>query len=141
MNEPYHILLVEDNPGDVRLVQECLHEKDIPFRMTQCETAESAIRMVMKYTKEDADLPDLILLDYNLPGGDARAVIVAAAANPALAATRKAVITSSVSPRDKQDALQSGADCFIYKPCDLDAFLVEVGQALETLLSSSRQRI
>jgi CheY-like chemotaxis protein len=47
---------------------------------------------------------------------------------------RKAVVTSSVAPKDQQDALQSGADAFIYKPADLDAFLREVGGKIAELL-------
>ena len=135
----YNILLIEDNPGDVRLIEESLRTKNIPYEMTRCETVDSAVKAVTRYTPEDADLPDLILLDYNLPGGEARTIIKAAVGNPALSKTPKAVITSSVSPRDRQDALHTGADCFINKAPDLESFLTEVGDAIIKLLSESRR--
>lgn len=131
---PYKILLVEDNPGDVRLVRECLRCEDIRYEMTHCENVEAAFRMLSGYGGDDPKIPDLLLLDYNLPGGDAREVIHAAVANPALCGTRKAVLTSSFSPRDRQDASQAGAECFILKPADLDLFLNEVGSAVLRLL-------
>lgn len=137
MKTLYNILLIEDNPGDVRLIEESLRTKNVQYEMTRCETVDSAVRAVTRYNPEDADLPDLILLDYNLPGGEARTVIKAAVGNPALSNTRKAVITSSVSPRDRQDALRTGADCFIYKAPDLESFLTEVGEAIVKLLAQS----
>ena len=134
----YRILLIEDNPGDVRLIHECLRAQGIDYQLTHCETVDSAIQRVRAYGLEGEDVPDLILLDYNLPRGEARTVISAAMENPVLGATPKAVVTSSVSPRDKQEALRNGADCFIYKPADLDAFLTEVGGKIAELLATRK---
>lgn len=132
---PYKILLVEDNVGDVRLVEEALRCTDIEYQLTHCETVRSALDTVSGYAAGDPKIPDLILFDYNLPGGDAREIIQAAVGNSALAATRKAVITSSLSPRDREDALGTGAEYFIYKPADLDSFVSEVGNLVRKLLS------
>jgi two-component system, chemotaxis family, response regulator Rcp1 len=134
-NPPYKILLVEDNLGDVRLVEEALRSTDIDYQLTHCETVTSAIEAVSGYAAGDPKVPDLILFDYNLPGGDAREIIQAAIGNPALSATRKAVITSSLSPRDREDALGTGAEYFVYKPADLDSFISEVGNLVRELLS------
>ncbi|MBV8834677.1 MAG: response regulator [Acidobacteriaceae bacterium] len=134
----YRILLVEDNPGDVLLVEESLRAAGIQCEMTLCETVPAALKKLSEYAADDSKPPDLLLLDYNLPGGDARQIIRAAVDNPALSRTRKAVITSSLSPRDREDALRSGAEYFIYKPADLDLFLNEVGNALLKLLSPQR---
>lgn len=128
------ILLVEDNPGDVRLIEECFRMRGIKYQLVHCETIDAALRIVNSYSANGAEVPDLLLLDYNVPRGDACAVLEAAAGNPALARMRKAVVTSSVAPKDQQDALQSGADAFIYKPADLDAFLREVGGKIAELL-------
>lgn len=128
------ILLVEDNPGDVRLIEECFRMRGIKYQLIHCETIDAAIRIVNSYGANGGEVPDLLLLDYNVPRGDACAVLEAAAGNPALARMRKAVVTSSVAPKDQQDALQSGADAFIYKPADLDAFLREVGGKIAELL-------
>lgn len=132
---PYKILLVEDNPGDVRLVEEALRAAAIHYEMTHCETLKAALTMISGYAAGDSNVPDLILLDYNLPGGDALELIQAVIANAALWRARKAVISSSLSPRDQQDALRTGAERFIYKPADLDLFVKEVGNTLVQLLS------
>lgn len=78
--------------------------------------------------------PDLMLLDYNLPRGDARTVLQATANNPALARMRKAVVTSSLAPKDREEALRFGADAFVCKPADLDAFIRDIGGAIVELL-------
>lgn len=130
----WHILLIEDNRGDVWLIEECLRLQGIKYRLTHTEAVDSALQIVAGYGTGRAELPDLILLDYNLPRGDALSVLAAAARNPALANTPKAVITSSVAPRDRQDSLQAGADAFIYKPGDLDGFLSQVGEKISELL-------
>ncbi|MGH9584413.1 MAG: response regulator [Bryobacteraceae bacterium] len=129
-----HILLIEDNRGDVWLIEECLRSRGIKYRLTHCETVDSAIRIVESYGTNGAEAPDLILLDYNLPRGEAVSVLSAAIRNPALANTPKAVITSSVAPKDRQDSLEAGADTYIYKPGDLDGFLTQVGEKISELL-------
>lgn len=132
--DTWHILLIEDNRGDVWLIEECLRLQGIQYRLTHTEAVDSALQIVTGYGASEAELPDLILLDYNLPRGDALSVLAAAVRNPALANTPKAVITSSVAPRDRQDSLQAGADAFIYKPGDLDGFLTQVGKKISELL-------
>ena len=129
-----HILLIEDNPGDVELIQECLRMHEIPYELTHCDTVESALRIVKAYGSDGKKIPDLMLLDYNLPRGEARSVLQASSTNPALARMRKAVVTSSLAPKDKQEALEFGADAFIYKPADLDCFLNDVGGSIADLL-------
>ncbi|MGH9639302.1 MAG: response regulator [Bryobacteraceae bacterium] len=134
----WHILLIEDNRGDVWLVEECLRSRGIKYRLTHCETVDCAIRTVESFGA-NGEIPDLMLLDYNLPRGDALSVLAAAIGNPALAHTPKAVITSSVAPKDRQDSLAAGADAFIYKPGDLDGFLNQVGDQITGLLGINSQ--
>lgn len=133
----WHILLIEDNRGDVWLIEECLRLRGIRYRLTHCEAVDCAVSTIDSYRASGADVPDLILLDYNLPRGDALSVLEAAIRNPALAGTPKAVITSSVAPKDQQDSLAAGANAFIYKPGDLDGFLTQVGDRIEELLRVS----
>lgn len=130
----WQILLIEDNPGDVRLIEECFRCRGIQYSLTHCDTIDAAIRIVTGCGADGVPVPDLILLDYNLPRGDARSVLEAAGNNPALVHSRKAVITSSVAPKDQQDSLNAGADAFIYKPADLDSFLGNVGSKIVELL-------
>ncbi|MDQ2777216.1 MAG: response regulator [Acidobacteriota bacterium] len=133
--ETVHLLVVEDNPGDVRLIEEALQIHGIRYRMTHCETAEDGVRTVNGYGEHSKDIPALLLLDFNLPAGEARDVLVAAGNNQVLKDMRKAVVTSSVAPRDRDAAFQFGADSFIFKPADLDTFLKEVGGAILKLIN------
>ncbi len=131
------ILLIEDNPGDVLLVEESLRAKNIVYAITHYDAADVAIRAVQRYQIGASDVPDVMLLDYNLPAGDARDVLAAVAKNPALSKTRKAVVTSSVSPSDRDQAISYGAERFIFKPAELDDFLSEIGEALHALCESA----
>jgi chemotaxis family two-component system response regulator Rcp1 len=130
----HHILLVEDNPGDVRLIEEALRMHALDYQLHHYETAEEAIRALNGCGSNGVQIPDLILLDYNVPRGDARDILAAAQKNPALAAVPRAVVTSSVAPKDREQALELGANCFIHKPQDLDSFLAEVGSKIIELL-------
>lgn len=129
-----HVLLIEDNPGDVELIQECFRMRKIAYDLTHCDSVESALSLIKGYGTDGQRVPDLMLLDYNLPRGEARTVLQASTSNPALAGMRKAVVTSSLAPKDRQEALQCGADAFIYKPADLDCFLTDVGGSIAELL-------
>jgi CheY-like chemotaxis protein len=130
----HHILLVEDNPGDVRLIEESLRMHAIDYRLTHYETADAAIRALTICGTNGALVPELILLDFNVPRGDARDILAAAAMNPALAAVPKAVVTSYLAPKDREQALQLGATCFVNKPPNLESFLSEVGGKIVELL-------
>jgi len=128
------ILLVEDNPGDLRLVAEALTQRGIDFELRHYEKADDAVRAIENCGRDGKELPELILVDYNLPCGDARDVLTAAAGNPALAGVPRAVVTSSLAPQDREHALRLGARSFIYKPVTLDDFLEEVGGSIAALL-------
>jgi CheY-like chemotaxis protein len=133
VSRPHQILLVEDNPGDVRLIRESLRAHQLNYELTHYETVDQAVQAVREYG-QGREVPDLILLDFNLPRGDARDVLAAASENPALAGVPKAVVTSSLAPRDRDQAMKLGANCFINKPPELDAFLSEVGSSIIALL-------
>jgi CheY-like chemotaxis protein len=128
------ILLVEDNPGDLRLIAEALSQRGIDFELRHYEKADDAVRAIESCGRDGKALPELILVDYNLPCGDARDVLVAAAGNPMLAGVPRAVVTSSLAPQDREHALRLGARSFIYKPVTLDDFLEEVGSSVAALL-------
>ena len=128
------ILLVEDNPGDLRLIAEALSQRGVEFELRHYEKADDAVRAIGSCGCDGYELPELILVDYNLPCGDDRDVLTAAAANPALAGIPRAVVTSSLAPQDREHALRLGARAFIYKPVTLDDFLEEVGGSIVALL-------
>jgi two-component system, chemotaxis family, response regulator Rcp1 len=132
------ILIVEDNPGDVRLIREALRCAGIESEIQHQETADAGVRTVLGYQSGAKDVPELILLDYNLPAGTARDVLAAIQTNPALLGVKKAVLTCSVAPSDREHALAAGADVFMNKPADLDEFLNEIGSAVLDLLEHTQ---
>src|SRR5947209_10552092 len=105
-NGAHRILLVEDNPGDVRLIKESLSLYELDYDLTHIENVDDAIRAVNEYGLDGNGVPDLILLDYNLPRGDAGDILAAASKNPALAHVPKAVVTSSVAPKDMERSFE-----------------------------------
>ena len=134
MPERVRILIVEDNPADVRLVREALRHRGIDSDIEHYETAAAGVRAVQSIDANTAKLPDVILLDYNLPAGTARDVLLAIRKNPVLTGIKKAVLTCSVAPKDREHAFEAGADLFVFKPATLDQFLEDVGSAIQSLL-------
>ena len=137
MADRVKILLVEDNPADVRLIREALRCKGIAFDLEHYDTASMGIKAVQRMERDATNVPDVILLDYNLPAGTARDVLVAIKDNPALARAKKAVLTCSVAPKDREDAFEAGADLYVFKPSTLDEFLEDVGNAVSQLMTGT----
>jgi CheY-like chemotaxis protein len=123
MNQAIQILLVEDNPGDVRLTQESLREARAPIRMSVVEDGVKALAFLRKENEfANAPRPRLILLDLNLPKKDGRAVLAEIKADQSLRRIPVIVLTTS---KDEQDVLRSydlHANCHVTKPMDLDQF-------------------
>ncbi len=128
-----HIILIEDNPGDVYLIMRALAAHQIDCVMTRFNDGEDALA-ALKGSEGRVLPPDLILLDLNLPRLDGRQVLTAARQDPLLADVPIAVVTSSFSPRDRDDALGLGADRYVHKPSQLQDFLQAVGEAVKELL-------
>jgi CheY-like chemotaxis protein len=121
------ILLVEDNPGDVRLTIEGLARSSIPHHLSVARDGVEAMQLLGREAAfADAVRPDLILLDLNLPRMSGREVLARLKADPDLKTIPTIVLTTS---RAEQDVLQSyalQANCYIAKPVDLDEFLAAV---------------
>jgi len=132
-----HIFLAEDNSADVWLIQEALRRQSLLFHLDHYLTAQDAINAVRVYGSNDSPVPDLLLLDYNLPGGQGSDVLIAAAANPKLAAVPKAILSSFLRPDEMSEAANMGALCFIPKPANLTEFLRDVGAKVTELLLQS----
>ena len=137
---PKRIFLAEDNPADVWLIEEALKRRSIDFQLDHYADAETAIEAVRNCGSGDSQLPDLMLLDYNLPRGHGADILAAAAENPKLASVPKAILTSSLRPAELQQARELGAVCFITKPANLADFLREVGTTVAELLSGTRSQ-
>ena len=124
---PIHILLVEDNPGDVRLTQEALREGKVINNMNVVADGVEAIaylRQIGRHT--GAPRPDVILLDLNLPRKDGREVLAEIKEDPDLKRIPVVVITSSKSEEDVLRSYNLHANCYVTKPVDLDQFVAVV---------------
>ncbi len=140
MNEsggPAHVVLVEDNPGDVFLIQEALRDKGVHFELRHFSDGEEAWVALAQSDKNANTVPDLILLDLNLPKTEGVSLLRQIREHPALADVPVAVLTSSQSPRDEREAAALGATRYIRKSALLDDFLSEVGGAVREMLEES----
>jgi len=128
------ILLAEDNSADVWLIEEALRRQSLVFQLDHYLTAAGAVDAVKKCGVNGSPIPRLLLLDYNLPGGQGLEILAAAAANPNLIGVPKAILSSFLRPSELEDAIRMGASCFIAKPASLTDFLRDVGATVVDLL-------
>jgi len=113
------ILLVEDNPADVRFLNEVFKEARLANRVTALADGDSALR----YLRGQGDCsgavkPDLVLLDLNLPGKDGRKVLAEIRRDPLLSALPVIVLSTSSAPDDVQLSYDLGATFYLVKPAD-----------------------
>ena len=128
---PIGILLVEDNPGDARLAVEALKESKVSNKLYHVEDGVEAMDFLhqrKEYT--DVPLPDLILLDLNLPRKDGREVLEEIKEDPELRSVPVVVLTTSAAERDLVKTYDLHANAYVIKPIDLDQF-IKVVQAIE----------
>jgi CheY-like chemotaxis protein len=124
---PIEILLIEDNPGDVRLTQEALREGKVINNLNVVSDGEAALEFLRRkgpYAK--ATRPDVILLDLNLPRKDGREVLAEIKEDPDLKRIPVVVITSSSAEEDVLRSYNLHANCYISKPVDLEQFIAVV---------------
>ena len=131
------LFLAEDNPADVWLIEEALKRQSIEFQIDNYATAEEAIGAVERCGIGQNPIPDLILIDYNLPTGHGGSILAAAGENPNLSRVPKAIVTSFLQPRELNLALGLGARCVITKPANLEEFMNEVGGKIAELVDES----
>jgi chemotaxis family two-component system response regulator Rcp1 len=128
---PVEILLVEDNPGDVRLTQEALKESKVTNNLSVAEDGVEALAFLKREGKyADAPHPDLLLLDLNLPKKDGRELLEEIKANENLRRIPVVVLTTSKAEEDILRMYNQHANCYITKPIDFDQF-IEVIKSIE----------
>ncbi len=117
-------LLVEDNPGDVRLTREALLESKVRNNLSVAEDGEEALKFLRRESPYgNAPRPDIILLDLNLPKKDGREVLSEIKSDPALRRIPVVVITSSEAEQDILQTYDLHVNCYVTKPVDLDQFI------------------
>jgi two-component system, chemotaxis family, response regulator Rcp1 len=124
---PIEILLVEDNPGDVRLTMEGLNEGKVRNNLHVAKDGVEALAFLRREGEfGNAVRPDLILLDLNLPRKDGREVLTDIKSDPDLKTIPVVVLTTSRADQDVLHSYQLQANCYITKPVDLDQFITVV---------------
>ena len=128
---PINILLVEDNPGDVRLTQEAFREGRITVNLDVARDGVEAIAYLRQQVPfSEAITPDLILLDLNLPKRDGREVLAEIKSDPDLKRIPVVVLTTSNAEADILKTYNLHVNCYINKPVDFDRFF-EIVQKIE----------
>lgn len=127
VGRPVEILLIEDNPGDVRLTVESLKEDKVLNNLSVVEDGAEALAFLNREGKHTAaPHPDLILLDLNLPKVDGREVLAVIKADKQLRRIPVVVLTTSQAEEDVLRSYNLNANCYISKPVTLDQFIAVV---------------
>lgn len=125
------ILLVEDNPGDVRLTVEALRDGKVRNNLNVAVDGVEALAYLRREgIHQNATRPDIILLDLNLPRMDGRQVLEKIKADPNLKTIPVVILTTSRADEDIARSYHLQANCYIAKPVDLDQF-IRVVQTIE----------
>jgi len=124
LGKPIEILLVEDNPGDVRLTAEALRENKFRNKLNVVADGVEAMAYVRREGKySDAPRPDLILLDLNLPKKDGREVLAEIKTDEDLKRIPVVILTTSKAEEDIFKTYDHHANCYVTKPVELDQFI------------------
>lgn len=120
---PAEILLVEDNPADVRLTQEALRDAKVTNRLHVVGDGELAMAFLRRQPPyQDAPRPDIMLLDLNLPKMDGREVLNAVKSDPELRRIPVIILTTSSDERDIFSAYDNHANGYVTKPVEFNDF-------------------
>lgn len=118
------ILMVEDDPGDVRLTREALKGSKLLHSLNVVEDGVAALDYLRRNAPyQEAVRPDLVLLDLNLPRKDGREVLAAMKQDPTLRAIPVVILTTSQAEEDVLRAYNLNANCYVTKPVDFDQFM------------------
>jgi CheY-like chemotaxis protein len=125
--QPIEILLVEDNPGDVRLTREAMRDAKVRNTMRIVTDGVEALAFLRRQGQyADAPRPDVILLDLNLPKKDGREVLAEIKTDPNLRRIPVVILTTSEAEEDILKAYDLYANAYVAKPVDLDKFITVV---------------
>lgn len=126
---PVEILLIEDNPADIRLIEEGFREAKVHNVVHAVTNGKDALDYLHRREGHaDARRPDLVLLDLNLPGISGHAVLEEIKQDDGLKTIPVVVLTSSESETDINRAYAAHANCFISKPVDFASLIGIVGR-------------
>ncbi len=128
---PVEILLVEDNPGDIRLMEEAFKESGFSSHLNIARDGEQALAFLRQEgIYRDSPRPAFILLDLNLPRKDGREVLAEIKMEESLRQIPVVILSTSTSSEDILHAYDLHANCYVPKPLDVEN-LVQLGKSLE----------
>lgn len=135
-----HILIVEDNPGDVELLRMAFRRAQLECELMVIGDGQKALAYVQRRAgRESGSMPDLTILDLNIPKNDGLEILEAIRASDEFQGVPVVVLTSSGSPRDAARVQELGATRHLIKPMDLEGFM-EVGKIVKGVLEEAPTR-
>jgi CheY-like chemotaxis protein len=137
MTRPIHILLVEDNPGDVLLAREALAESATDYTVSVVIDGEEALHRLRR-SAPTANFPDLVLLDVQLPGMSGHDVLRAIKGDFELGPLPVVMLSTSVADGDVRESYRRHANCYIAKPTGLDDYVDTIHAIEEFWFSTVR---
>ena len=136
ISRPIELLLVEDNPGDVKLATEALKEDDIPCNLSTVGDGREALAFLRREGEYDGSpRPDMILLDLRMPNMDGHEVLAELKYDGELRSIPVLVLSTSADPLDILNAYDLGASFYVTKPSDLDEYITTMHKIKEFCLT------
>ena len=136
VERPIEILIVDDNPGDVRLTAEALKDSKVQNRLHTAQDGMEAIAFLRRKGEyADAPLPDLILLDLNMPRMNGSQLLAKVKEDSELKHIPVVILTGSREIDDIIKANNLRADCYVTKPIDLEEFIMAVKSIVDSLFN------
>ena len=133
------VLVVEDNPADVFLVQRAIELRNLPVRILVLDDGEEACRyFTQTETDPSTPCPAAVLLDLNLPRKSGQDVLRQIKTGGKCAGVPVVILTSSNAAEDRRETTALGAACYFRKPASYQEFL-KIGEVLENMLAGNRQ--
>ena len=134
--KPIDILLVEDDPGDVVLITEAFEDNKVANRLHTVQDGVEALQFLRREAPyENSPVPDLILLDLNLPRKDGREVLTDVKNDSELRRIPVVVLTTSKAEEDVLRSYDLHANAYVTKPVDFERFIEVVRQIDEFFVS------
>jgi CheY-like chemotaxis protein len=135
-----HILLAEDNRGDVLLVRQALREYSIEHELHVVSDGAQAIEFIQCIGRSKTiPCPDLMLLDLNLPKAEGQQVLAEFRKRPECANTPVIVVSSSDAPRDRARMYELGVSHYFRKPSELDEFM-KLGAVVRDIVDGGKPK-
>ncbi|MGE0268647.1 MAG: response regulator [Candidatus Omnitrophota bacterium] len=123
MKKLVHVLMVDDDEGDIQLTKECLLEAKIRIDLSVVNDGEQCMEFLRRQGKySDAQLPDVILLDLNMPKKDGRQTLEEIRADKVLKAIPVVILTTSDADQDIVESYTKGANSYVKKPVDFEQY-------------------